>query len=177
MARLFIAIEFSDEIKSALQQFQPPSLPGVRNTQREQLHLTLHFLGESCIEAVSAALQSVRLSPFSLTIEGVGRFETQGNGSILWAGVQPNPELTTLHRSIASALHPTGFRPETGPYTPHITLARCEPAVPVEAINTFLKVHANLSVPAVMITQISLYSSVLTSAGPVYKLEAQASGL
>lgn len=177
MARLFVAIEFPDEIKLALQQCQPSSLPGIRNTRREQLHLTVHFLGESSIEAVSAALQSVRLSPFLLTIEGVGRFETQNKGSILWAGIRPNPELTALHHSIASALVPTGFRSETRPYTPHITLARCEPEVPAEAINAFLKDHANLSVPAVMITQVSLFSSVLTSAGPVYKLESQSGGL
>jgi 2'-5' RNA ligase len=176
MPRLFVAIDFPDEIKSALQQCQPPSLPGIRNTRREQLHLTLHFLGESSIAAVSAALQPVRIVPFSLMIEGAGQFETRDHSAILWAGIRPNPELTELHQSIATALAPTGFQAESRPYAPHITLARCAPGVPAEVIHTFLNAHTNLSFPAVPITHISLYSSVLAPAGPEYKLEAQVNG-
>ena len=176
MPRLFIAIDLPDEIKSTLQQCQPPSLPGIRNTRREQLHLTLHFLGESSIEPVATALQAVRITPLTLLIEGVGSFTNNERGSILWAGIRPSTELTDLHQSIAAALVPIGFRPETRLYAPHITLARCESRIPAEIVQSFLKAHANLSLPPVTITELRLYSSTLSSAGPSYKLEAQASG-
>ncbi len=171
MARLFVAIDFPDKIKTALQQCQPQLQAGLRNTQRDQLHLTLHFLGESSVDAVVAALQSVPVDQFSLTIADVGRFETTDGGSILWAGLRPSGELTQLHQTISAALLPTGFNPETRPYSPHITLSRCAPGVPVDIIQTFLKAHAKLSLPPINVDQLSLYSSVLTPSGPEYKLE------
>ena len=171
MARLFVAIDLPDKIKTALQQCQPQLQAGLRNTQRDQLHLTLHFLGESSVDAVVAALQSVPVDQFSLTIADVGRFETTDGGSILWAGLRPSVELTQLHQAISAALLPTGFNPETRPYSPHITLSRCAPGVSVDIIQTFLKAHAKLSQPPINVDQLSLYSSVLTPSGPEYKLE------
>jgi 2'-5' RNA ligase len=171
MARLFVAIDFPDKIKTALQQCQPQLQAGLRNTQRDQLHLTLHFLGESSVDAVVAALHSVPVDQFSLTIADVGRFETTDGGSILWAGLRPSVALTQLHQAISAALLPTGFNPETRPYSPHITLSRCAPGVPVDIIQTFLKAHAKLSLPPINVDQLSLYSSVLTPSGPEYKLE------
>ncbi len=168
MARLFIAIDFPDEIKTALQQCQPLPQPGLRNTRRDQLHLTLHFLGESSVEPVSTALQSVRTDPFSLRIEGVGCFESKDRGSILWAGIGPSYELTSLHQVVSLALAPTGFRAETRPYSPHVTLVRCEPRVSFEVIQTFLAQHAGLSLPPFHVDHFSLYSSILTTTGPRY---------
>ncbi len=172
MARLFVAIDFPDEIKMVLQQCQPLPQAGLRNTRRDQLHLTLHFLGESSVEPIATALQSVPVVPFSLTIAGVGHFENHDGSSILWAGLRPSLELTHLHQSVSAALLPTGFRPETRPYSPHITLSRCGPEVPAGVIQTFLKAHANLSLPPIHVDQLRLYSSVLTPTGPQYKLEA-----
>ena len=171
MARLFVAIDFPDKIKTALQQCQPQLQAGLRNTQRDQLHLTLHFLGESSVDAVVAALQSVPVDQFSLTIADVGRFETTDGGSILSAGLRPSVKLTQLHQTISAALLPTGFNPETRPYSPHITLSRCAPGVSVDIIQAFLKAHAKLLLPPINVDQLSLYSSVLTPSGPEYKLE------
>lgn len=170
MARLFVSIDFPDEIKAALQKCQPLPQPGLRNTRRNQLHLTLHFLGESSVEPVATALQSVHVAPFSLTIAGVGQVETTDGGSILWAGLRPSLELTLLHQSISATLLLTGFRPELRPYSPHVTLARCAPGVPIDIIQTFLKAHADLSLPSIHDDQLRLYSSVLTPAGPEYHL-------
>ena len=58
MARLFVAIDFPDEIKTALQQCQPLQQPGLRNTRRNQLHLTLHFLGESSVDIIQTFLKA-----------------------------------------------------------------------------------------------------------------------
>lgn len=171
MARLFVAIDIPSDIRYALQHCQPASLPGVRNSAPDQLHLTLHFLGDRPIQPVVESLQSVhfRVRPFQLKIAGVGSFAVQHRSTVLWAGVQTNDDLKDLHRSVGEALSRVGFQPESRPFTPHITMARCEPRVPKQAVQLFLTTHAELSLPPVQVNSFALYSSILTQAGPRYE--------
>ena len=135
------------------------------------MHLTLHFLGENSVENVSAALRSVRMESFELTIEDVGCFEGQSRTSILWAGVRNCDSVHELHKKTAQALVPIGFRPETRPFKPHITLARCDSRVPAREIRRFLTDHADFTLPALQVDEFSLWSSVLTNDGPQYQCE------
>ena len=171
MARLFVAVDFSADIVSRLEQCQPPERPGIRLSSAEQLHLTLHFLGDVSPQRMAAALRMLRMEPLSLTIRGVGSFEGKDRTAILWAGIQENPSLLELHRKVAECLAVEGFQPETRPFSPHITVARCGPQVPNGVIQTFLTDHADLYLPDIPVDRVNLYSSTLTSRGPRYQSE------
>ena len=171
MARLFVAIDFPDEIVSALAAIQPKAGFGIRPTSRDQLHLTLHFLGECDSERISRALSTLKSPAIELTIEGVGSFKSRDGGAIVWAGIQANAALKQLHQSVTSVLRPEGFHPESRPYSPHITLARCTAAVPQNFVNAILREHANLRLPDIPIRQMKLYSSTLSNHGSVYQCE------
>ena len=51
---------------------------GVRLVRRDQMHLTLHYIGNAGVGRVSAALQAVEAPAFALAFEGLGRFPSAG---------------------------------------------------------------------------------------------------
>ena len=126
--RLFIAINFDDEVKRKLVEMQNRlrkcALRG-NFTSYNNLHLTLVFLGEVSdnLELLHKAMNNVTVSPFSITISGDGRFK-RDRGDIWWAGVEENGSLNLLQSQLSKALLDTGFPVEERKYTPHLTLAR-----------------------------------------------------
>jgi 2'-5' RNA ligase len=173
MPRLFVALDLPLEIQADLRRVYLPAEPGIRRTPTEQVHLTLHFLGEADIGTTATALAAVTAPACSLTCAGVGQFRSGQRGVILWAGVKPSQELQLLQTEIGLALLPLGYQPERRAFTPHLTLARCQPHVPADIIADFLRQNANWSTPTVPLTEFSLYSSLLTPDGPHYHREAR----
>ena len=123
--RLFVAILLEQPVREALAcAMSRLPLERGRLTPRENLHLTLAFLGEtSRLPAAREALGRVEFSPFRLTLEGMGRFR-RGGGDLIWAGAAPCPPLLDLQRALSGALTAAGFSLESRPFRPHLTLAR-----------------------------------------------------
>ena len=76
--RLFIAIGLDDPVKDLLcraqRQLKRQALGG-RFSRRENLHLTLAFLGEAPdIRRAAIALDQIPAAPFSLAVQGLGYF-------------------------------------------------------------------------------------------------------
>lgn len=134
--RLFIAINFSDDVKNAiytLSQELKSQSQGGRFCRRENLHLTLAFLGEvepQRVSKVEKALASLTIREFNLTFDHLGRFKGRG-GDIRWLGIKPCPELLDLHQALCQALKKEGFALEERPFTPHLTLGRQVTAAPL----------------------------------------------
>lgn len=125
--RLFIAINFSpnilDDVESVIQKLKKQALQG-NFTRRENLHLTLAFLGEtSKLAEVKKAMDSFAANSFKLSIEGFGKFPRSG-GDIYWLGVEKNKELEAVHDQLTTLLLEAGFNLEKRPFKPHITLGR-----------------------------------------------------
>ena len=121
--RLFVAIQFSPVVKTALlEAVSTLKRKGTGTfTRPENLHLTLAFLGEVEDPApVRAALTAACTGgAFSLTVGGLDRFE-----DLWWAGVRHNRQLETLALGVQTALRQEGFSIERRPWRPHITLVR-----------------------------------------------------
>ncbi|MDB5392368.1 MAG: 2-5 ligase [Planctomycetaceae bacterium] len=171
MARLFVAIELPADTIVVLSRIQPRPTPGLRIAKPQQMHLTLHFIGDADIDPIVKALTMVKGRPFELQIERVGRFPPQGRASTLWAGVQANAELLVLHAAIGASLATTGFKPESRPFAPHITLARCSDKVRSNVVDEFLSEHDGFTLPPILITGFALFSSTMNDDGPVYRRE------
>jgi 2'-5' RNA ligase len=126
--RLFTAILLPEDIKQRLfQAAQDIKRSGVpcRVSARDNLHLTLVFLGEHNINGlngIKSAMDSVKAHTFTLSVEGLGSFR-QGRGSIIWAGADGGTALLSLRSSLVSALADKGF-PCEDRFSPHITLCR-----------------------------------------------------
>lgn len=121
--RLFLAINFDDDIKNALMQMQESMRrQGFRGnyTRTENLHLTLAFIGEyGDPDAVSEPLASVPLEPFHLALQGYGNF-----GNLYWAGLEDSESLSVYVKRLRRALAENGIPFDRKIFSPHITLLR-----------------------------------------------------
>ncbi|HZV98645.1 MAG TPA: RNA 2',3'-cyclic phosphodiesterase [Methylophilaceae bacterium] len=171
MPRLFVAIDLPMAVTMKLALIQPPAMPGLRLVMPDQMHLTLHFVGEVYLARLAAVLETVKFSPFELTIEGVGQFPTSGRAAVLWAGVRENAELMQLHDAIGIALAKEGFKLEARHYAPHITLARCKPDIPKTVVQAFLNSGASFTYSGIKVERFVLYSSTVVNHAPLYRKE------
>jgi len=126
--RLFIAIQFDETTKEAMLAVQDRLRKyGQGNFSRpENLHLTLHFLGEVApqqVGRVKEAMDSELVPSMKIQFSHTGSFQRQG-GNLWWLGIEPNPALIRLQKSLGDQLQQRGVPVEQRRYSPHITLAR-----------------------------------------------------
>lgn len=121
--RLFIALQLNDEIKGALQDMQNFMRDrGVKGnyTKRENLHLTLAFIGEfDDPQTVLDAIDRAGLRPFEITLSGTGSFK-----SLWWAGIDGGMALQSFARRLRRELDAAGIPYDRKKFSPHITLIR-----------------------------------------------------
>jgi len=127
--RLFIAINLTSEIKdylmAAILELKKEATKE-NFTRRENLHLTLAFLGELSEEKVAvikSAMNQIKGEPFLLSLSGFGRFQ-RNSGDIHWAGVDKSKALIMIQKQLIGELEKAGFSPENKEYAPHLTLGR-----------------------------------------------------
>lgn len=179
--RSFIAIELPAEVKLALASLQERLKSGsrapVRWVEPDNIHLTLKFLGN--IDAgitgqITAALREAvgNTRPFHLEVKGLGVFPNPRRVQIVWVGLTGELDsLTRLHRNIESGLVPLGFKAETRPFSPHLTLARVrDRASPRErqGLGNLVTGISFESGTVLNVDSVHLMRSQLTDEGPVY---------
>lgn len=129
--RLFIAIDLDNEIKDTLnhsiQDLKRNSVSG-NFTPRENLHLTVVFIGETMKtkevnDALERATANINANKFNLSIEGMGKFKRR-EGDIYWVGINKEQNLWSIQGEITKELKKAGFDIEDRDYVPHLTLGR-----------------------------------------------------
>jgi 2'-5' RNA ligase len=138
--RLFFAVQVPEAVKDELQQIQArlqrAALPGARWTPREQLHLTLRFLGNVEARRLDDLLVASRavcrgFLPLELRATQIGFFPPERPPRVVWAGVKgDDAQLGALQHQLQHAtLSFTSEAPEPR-FVAHITLARLKTVSP-----------------------------------------------
>jgi 2'-5' RNA ligase len=179
--RSFVAVELPHEFKLALASLQERLKAGSRAPVKwvdpDIIHLTLKFLGniDSALTGrVTDALREAArgLHPFRLEMGGPGVFPNTGRVQVVWIGLAGEVEkLGELHRRIDAALIPLGFRPESRPFTPHLTLARVRDQATRDQRQELgrLVTGIQFQVPgSIKVDSVHLMRSQLTREGPFY---------
>jgi 2'-5' RNA ligase len=102
--------------------------------KRENLHVTLRFLGDvdadGAKRAEDAAREAARATaPFGALFGPPGAFPTAKKARVLWLGLVEGVEpFTRMANALEAALTACGFEPEEREFTPHLTLPRASPA-------------------------------------------------
>lgn len=130
--RIFIAINFPKKIREQLFDLNANwhEFP-FRFTRKEDLHITLVFIGALDEEYLLKTLEALKrvgseCEPFEIKLTDATLAPTATNAKYIWLNTDAPKELESLHKKITSALRDAGvrFKLDYYPYRPHITLAR-----------------------------------------------------
>lgn len=176
--RLFIAIELPFQVQIELSKVQRTLAPlrAVRRTHFKLIHLTLQFLGDTPADSVpklSAAMtkNTAAVPQFSLSLAKVGAFPNLKRPRIIWAGIEANPALITLHRTVTAATTSVGIPPDKKPFNPHLTIGRVKNYARGSDYRTIADTlsRANIGkIATFQVEHIALIRSQLTKQGPIY---------
>ena len=175
--RTFLALDLNDSVLDALQAVRaavPKGAGNIRWTRRENLHVTLHFLGDvedDVIPDVCGATAEVarQVAPFHFDLGGVAARPSRGPLRMIWANVtDPTGELAVLHELLGEALAGIGMRTEMRQFRPHITLARIRGGRDSAVIRRAAESFAEEDFGRQLVGEVVVYSSQLTPEGPIY---------
>ena len=176
MPRLFVALEIgataldrvADEQARLAETMRESSL---RWTKRDQLHITLVFIGEVSDDRAAQLVEIMRAPisqpPFRFELGGVGAFPPRGAPRALWIGVKSGAEqVIQLQSLIAGRLEDVGVEREHRPFSPHLTLARWRESRPSDRPGT--SATSSPTIARVDVNTVTLFQSRVSSAGSTY---------
>ena len=168
--RVFISIEFPEEVKKELLRIQKEidklGLIKGKFTDPDNLHLTVKFLGnvsETELRAIKEKLQEIEFNEFQVSLNDLGVF-SESFIRIVWVDFSGN-ELFEIQNKIDDSL--SNLFPKEYRFMAHTTVARPKY---VEDRNVFLDELRKIKVikKKFLISKISLKESKLTKEGAKY---------
>ena len=152
-----------------------PGAGAVKWVEVGNVHLTLHFLGAAAEEALAGVTAAVRSAagasrPLQLEVRGAGAFPGPQRARVLWAGVGGEvAPLGELAAALGALLAPLGFPPEDRPFRPHLTLGRARDQRGVAGLGAVLAQLGGGAGVLWQATELVLFRSHLSPAGPRYE--------
>jgi 2'-5' RNA ligase len=178
--RLFVALEIPAAVRENLATLmkelsaleKQSSGKKARWVRRENLHLTLKFIGEAVpnkLDQIVAALSLVQSDqPAELQFRGLGFFPDEKRPRVLWAGIDASPNLAAIVGDIEQQLELLGFPREKRAFTPHLTLARLEPPGISERLRAAVRENGERDFGAMRAGEFHLIESKLKPSGAEY---------
>ena len=129
--RLFFALWPASDLQDRLAAWANKVAGRGRAMRRENIHLTLAFLGATdaaLIPDLIALAAGVRFAPIRLPLDRVGYWK---HNHIIWCGAGEEPRvLTALVGDLRARLDAAGIRYDPKPFVSHVTLVRNAAGLP-----------------------------------------------
>jgi len=171
--RLFVALPVPQVVAQSIMLIQG-GVPGARWQTREQLHLTLRFIGEvdgRDAAMLDDALAAIEVPAFDMQLHGVGQFGNK-QPHTLWTDLRNSEALEHLQRKVNSAVRRVGQPQDAHKFMPHVTVARLRNPDGGKVIE-WLTHNALYTSIEFRVDAFHLYSSRLTGNGSVYAVERE----
>jgi 2'-5' RNA ligase len=168
--RLFFAISFNQAMQESLKQLMNPlkKLSHIHWEPVENLHITLHFMGNVAQAKIPDLLHEVQkniteLPVFDIEFLYLQYFPQTKHPRVLSIVIRPSPKLIKLVTQIGKGIVACDLPIQDRPYIPHITLGRLKlpPHPPVFE-------RQAVKLPPFTATHITLFQSVTTEIGSKY---------
>lgn len=176
MPRLFVSLEIGSKAQGLMADEQERLAETMRGsalrwTKREQLHITLVFIGEvsdeRAVPIVDAMREPLPHPPFRFALGGLGAFPPRGAPRALWIGVKSGAEeVIRVQALVAERLETVGVERERRAFSPHLTLARWKDSRPSDRPRTTTASPATIA--SVDAHAVTLFQSRVSSAGSTY---------
>ena len=171
--RLFIAFDVPDDAKEYMAKVQGiigNNLAEIRWVKKEQMHLTLKFLGEvqpDIATKIREELGKIRFDSFMVYLNSIGVFPNENYIRVVWIGLEPEKRIIGLQRGIDEKLKKL-FKKEKD-FKAHITLGRVKYVGNKEQFFSKLK-SIKAEKKSFRVDSFKLMKSTLTWQGPVYEV-------
>ncbi len=174
--RLFVAVDLSEDIREKMENVLKifKDFEGVKAVEKENLHITLMFLGEvpdRRVEVVKEKLRDVKTEPFKIRLKGIGYFPSQSSMRVVWVGVEEGREnLRGLSDMVASSLKSLGFKRDKE-FVAHATVARVKrmSSADKERLMRVMEGYKDFDFGEMVVDCFKLKKSTLTPKGPIYE--------
>ncbi|NLG85710.1 MAG: RNA 2',3'-cyclic phosphodiesterase [Firmicutes bacterium] len=173
--RLFFALPLPLEVQMQLvawQRLWSQTVNNVKWVKKDNLHLTLKFLGAVSPSQLSVVTETAhealsKHSRFTIYVDKTGVFPHSQRARVLWVGLKDcNGCLARLQQDLEKCLASVGFPLDSKPFIPHLTLGRLrQPTAVIPPVFPVIN-------EAVPINNVILYESILTPGGPLYRTQA-----
>jgi RNA 2',3'-cyclic 3'-phosphodiesterase len=144
----------------------------LKPVERENIHLTLKFLGNVSAQRlgeVKSSLQQLSFPASKVEIKGAGAFPNLNRMNVIWVGVDEGwSQVEQIYEQVEGLLSRLGFRRENRPFSPHITIARVRSGKMRDEVANFLRHLSDESFGSVLVDRVRLKQSVLSASGPKY---------
>ncbi|MDX9930562.1 MAG: RNA 2',3'-cyclic phosphodiesterase [Bacteroidales bacterium] len=146
----------------------------VRWVRMDPLHVTLAFLGDTSRESADlvCSLLDDRLKgfgEFDVTIRATGYFGRARAPKVIWAGIDPDERLLSLHQTIHRLLEDAGIKPDSKPFRPHVTLGRIRNLSASTRLESLPGSTGGKILMTSPVREIVFYRSILNEQGPIYE--------
>jgi len=177
--RTFIAIELSQQIRDTLAQIQSHlkyAGVDVKWVEKDNIHLTLKFLGEVSeekIKKIKSILDNIgkTVKSFEISLKDIGAFPKIDYPRVIWVGLDKGAkESGELAEKINDSLSKIGFQKETRDFAAHLTIGRVRSPKNKEALRekiVSISPRSTVHGPQ-LISFVALFQSTLTPKGPIY---------
>ncbi len=180
--RTFLALPLAENFQSKIESCTKalkPCANGIKWVAPEQVHVTLHFFGETSpdeLRTIQDQVASVtqHYSALKLGLEGIGFFPNPAKPRVIWIGVSGDvAQLAQMQREIEHNLKGSGFTVEDRGFKAHATIGRVKRQGP-EIQKLVQKIEnqkaAGLKTELRIFEQLVLFKSLLTPQGPHYEV-------
>jgi 2'-5' RNA ligase len=171
--RLFVAIDVPDDVRDVVDHAVGPlreRFPTGRWVPVANQHVTVKFLGSTPPERVPVVVERLaavasRHARFTTRAARLGAFPSARRAKVLWVGLDDaGGRSAEIAGDLGGALAPE-FVADDRPFTPHLTIARFDPAVRLEDDVTELGLESR----AFVVDRLTLYRSHLGGSAPRYE--------
>jgi 2'-5' RNA ligase len=176
LVRAFVCVSLPEDASGEIERFirKLENFSGFRWARREQLHITLKFLGDITPEQMLGLDTNLSriggVRPFDVALSGAGAFPDMAGASVLWLGISGGGErLSKLASFVDKAAAAVGCEPERRGFHPHLTIARArDRRAPGGLPDLLASALAKAPSPSWTCASFTLMRSVLAPGGAVY---------
>jgi 2'-5' RNA ligase len=164
--RSFIGIPLTNDARETIYKIYP-DIKNLKFTKKENLHITVKFLGEVKEEKIEKIKEAIEescndITKFKISSNRLSAFPSLTYARVIWANVIEGVSIIEkIYKKLEKILEKTGFKKEDRKYIPHITIARAKTGVDITDYLSKFEMNSEVN-------EIVLYRSDLTSTGPIY---------
>ncbi len=169
--RTFIGIDLPFQIKHKIANFKEENLKKLKNIKEVEdsnLHITIKFLGEMAedkVQNIVKRISGISFRSFEIKIKGVGVFPNIYSARVIWIGAESS-EIFKIKTEIDETLEELGVEKDYN-FIPHITIARLKSRENPKIIEQIISKGEDFG--SFRIREITLFQSILTPQGPIYR--------